>query len=89
MSNVNVMIVMEEPVTFDHITPIIQYMKILGVQQDQFSGESSATDALALQSLDQKFRIIRNLPEQTGFSLYAEEDFVNNDAFSMTSSIHG
>ena len=88
ISTVNVFLVMQEPLTKAHLEPIYQYMISLNVGREQFHQESSRTDALALESLNEKFKIVRNKPEQDGFSFYAEEDFINDDAFSMVSSIH-
>lgn len=88
-SLVEVTIFLEEPVLTEHILPILMYAKSLQVAKNDIQVDLSSTDALAIESLSCKFKVVRNKPEQQeGFSRYEDEDYAVDDAFSMVTSIH-
>jgi hypothetical protein len=88
-SLVEVTIFLEEPVLNEHILPILTYAKSLQVAKHDIQVDLSSTDALAIESLSCKFKVVRNKPEQQeGFSRYEDEDYAVDDAFSMVTSIH-
>ena len=89
-SLVEVTIFFEEPVLNEHMLSILRYAKSeLRVAKDDIQVDLSSIDALAIESLSCKFKVVRNKPEQQeGILRYEDEDYAVDDAFSMVTSIH-
>lgn len=88
-TNINVMIVISEPVQNEQLLPIFAYAKYLLVSKHDITLErNNTTDELALELLNEKFKIIRNVPEPGVFSLYIDEVMDDDDFYTFATTVH-